>query len=502
MTVGALYQLQQGNVDRMAFLTLNPDITNFKSVYKKYTNFALEYITNYPESKGSSDIDFSYTTKITFKIPRDSDAIRDIYFTFDLPDIYSNSNYQFQWIKRIGEYIVRDVSVRIDTNQNVDKHYAEWFHAYSETTYDEGQKCGYYKMIGNTTELYDPSNAPGNQSIYPSRIPGVSPYAPSIVGRKVYLPLLFWFNKFASMSFPLIAMQYSVMYLDFTLRPLSELYTILDYGGTGYRIRPNNTSSNYIGNFLLQQDTTIKTININPKLEINNIFLDREERKRFGLATHEYLITQLQLVSQPSAVNGEIKIDLKNFNKPVKEIVFMVRRTDLELANQWSNYTNWNLENIPPYSVGYINPNGPTLTITSTNIQSYKTDYLVKSAYLSIENNIMTDGTVINFDNPVQTLVGKDAKFYNLIQNFAYNRNVPADVGIYTYSFSFDNYSLQPSGAINMSSIINKALSLNLTNISNTGYNGSSYGYNIYVFAVNYDILKIMGGLVGTMTSN
>ena len=83
-----------------------------------------------------------------------------------------------------------------------------------------------------------------------------------------------------------------------------------------------------------------------------------------------------------------------------------------------------------------------------------------------------------------------------------YNRNIPNDGGIYTYSFSLDNYSLQPSGAVNMSSIINKSLSLNLTKIDTTGYSGTTYGYNVYVFAVNYDILKIMGGLVGTMTSN
>ena len=502
MTVGALYQLQQGTVDRMSFLTLNPEITNFKSVYKKHTNFALEYISVPPISKGTSDLDWENNTKVRFQIPRDSDAIRDIYLTFELPDIYSNSNYQFQWIKRIAEYIVKDVSIIIDSGQVIDKHYAEWFHAYSETTYDEGQKRGYYKLIGHMPELYDPANAPGNESIYPSATPNVSPYAPSIVGRKLYLPLVFWFNKFASMAFPLISVQYSIMYIEFNLRPLRELYTILDYGGTGYRIRPNNTSTNYIGNFLNPASPTTKSININPNLEINNIFLDREERKRFGLSTHEYLITQLQRINTELSTNGEFKIDLKNINKPVKEIVFMVRRSDLESVNQWSNFTNWNLENIPPYSTGYINPNGPPLTITPTTIETYKTDYLVKAAYLSIESSIITDGRVKNIDNPLQNFVGKDPQFYNLVQNLMYNKNVPGDVGIYTYSFSLDNYSLQPSGAINMSSIANKALTLNLTRISPTGYLNTSYQYSIYVFATNYDILKIMGGLVGTMTAN
>ena len=89
------------------------------------------------------------------------------------------------------------------------------------------------------------------------------------------------------------------------------------------------------------------------------------------------------------------------------------------------------------------------------------------------------------------------------MENFNANTNMPNE-GIYTYSFSLDNSSLQPIGAVNMSSINNKNIILNLTNINpNGGYNsGTTYTYNIYVFAVNYDILKIMGGMVGTMTSN
>ena len=247
MTVGALIQLEYGNADRMSFLTLNPQITHFKSVYKKYTNFATQFITNQPTT--SRPLSFDIDTTISFKIPRDGDAIRDMYLTLELPDIYSDSKYQFQWIKRIGEYIVKDVSIQIDTNQNVDKHYAEWFLAYSELNYDEGKKKGYYEMIGNVPELYDPSNAPGNNGQYPS-----TSYAPSIVNRKIYLPLIFWFNKFASMSFPLVSIQQTVINLTFTFRKLQGLYTVVDYSGapnngTGYRIQPQN-SNHYIGNFL------------------------------------------------------------------------------------------------------------------------------------------------------------------------------------------------------------------------------------------------------------
>ena len=115
MTVGALLQLEYGNTDRMAFLTLNPQITHFKSVYKKYTNFATQFITLQPYAK-SSVLTWDQDTTYTFKVPRDGDAIRDMYLTVELPDIYSDSNYQFQWIKRIGEYIVKDVDIKSIVN--------------------------------------------------------------------------------------------------------------------------------------------------------------------------------------------------------------------------------------------------------------------------------------------------------------------------------------------------------------------------------------------------
>jgi len=158
MTVGALIQLEYGNTDRMAFLTLNPQITHFKSVYKKYTNFSTQFITNLPILNNGM-LAWDQDTTITFQIPRDGDAIRDIYLTLELPDIYSDANYQFQWIKRIGEYIVRRVALQIDTNQAVDTQYGEWFHASSELSLEAGKKAGYYRMIGNIPEMYDPSRS-------------------------------------------------------------------------------------------------------------------------------------------------------------------------------------------------------------------------------------------------------------------------------------------------------------------------------------------------------
>ena len=502
MTAGALIQLEHGTTDRMAFLTLNPQITHFKSVYKKYTNFSTQYITNQPILTAAT-LSFDQDTIVTFEIPRDGDLIRDIYLTFELPDIYSDSNYQFQWIKRIGEYIVKSVRLQIDTNQTVDTQYGEWFHINSEISLDAGKKAGYYKMIGNIPELYDPANAPGNNGIYPAYA-----FAPSIINRKIYLPLTFWFNKFSSQAFPLIAIQKTIMYISFTFRRLQECYTVIDFGNTGKRIKPS-TSNHYIGNFLNPVVATQSSLYINPRLEINNIFLDTEERKRFALSTHEYLINQVQLIKQ-SYSTSQVIFDLKNINKPVSQLAFMIRRSDMEDINEWSNYSNWNVANIPPYSPGYINPYGPALSINTGNIVYYKNKNLLKSAVIRLMANEITTGDAVNNDIPNSArLNGKDFLFYNLLQNFIPNRNIPEE-GIYNYSFSLDNSGLQPIGAVNFSSINNKDLLLTLTPINQnetmnnpTGAVYSSpYNYIIHVFAVNYDIFKIMGGMAGTMTAN
>jgi hypothetical protein len=253
--------------------------------------------------------------------------------------------------------------------------------------------------------------------------------------------------------------------------------------------------------------STQSSLYINPRLEINNIFLDNEERKRFALTTHEYLINQIQLIKQSYNTSSPVTFDLKNINKPITELVFLIRRSDMEDTNDWSNYTNWNVPDIPPYSNGYINPYGPALTINSSNIVYYKNKNLLKSAVIRLMANEITMGTVSNNDNPSQKIDGKDFLFYNLVENFTANRNVPSE-GIYTYSFSLDNTSVQPIGAVNFSSINNKDLQLYLTPINQNetmnSSSGSTYTYNyiIHVFAINYEILKIMGGIVGTMTAN
>ena len=492
MTAGALLQLKNGNVPRMGFLVSNPQISHFKSVYRKYTNFSTQYISVLPQS--SANLSKETEVEVKFKIPRDSDLINDIYFTFELPDIYSRNSLNFQWIRRIGEYIIKEVKFTVGS-QEIDKQYGEYLHIWSELNLSKDQKDGYNRMIGNVTEVFDPESVTGHAA-YPGSATGTALAYPSIVGRKIFVPLHFYFNQHVSNSFPLIAVQYDEMNINFTLRPLQELYTIIE---GGYRRRPSSTDHD-IGRFF-SFNSLNNDLYINPRLEIKNIFLDNEERKRFALQSHEYLGLQVQreLIEGRST---NFDIDLKNINKPIKQLHFIIRRSDFEDLNLWSNFTNWYFTDIPIYSGNHPTTYTTNPTVNSTTIKYYKTLSLVKSAELRLDTHSIVVGNPTDFTGAQESLEGKENSFFNLIQNYKSSRSMPEE-GIYTIAFNLDDYNTrQPNGVSNFSNYSTKELRLFLNEIHNNTYDSSNYNYNIMVFAENYEIIKFMGGLVGTATSN
>ena len=493
MTAGALLQIRNGNTPRMAFLVNNPQISHFKSIYKRYTNFSKEYITLLPNSSGNVDDD--QDVELNFQIPRNADLINDIYFSFELPDIYSRNGLDFQWIRRLGEYMVKDVSLQIGSNTLLDKQYSEWFHIYNELNLTKDQKEGYNRMIGNVVDMYDPEGVSGH-SDYPGTNDSTSLTYPSIVGRRLLLPLQFWFNKHSSKSFPLVALQYDIMAIKLTLRPLKELYTIYNTS-TNYRERPS-TAAHKIGKFLKTSNNET-TLNINPRLEANYIYLDNDERKSFALASHSYLATQVQRIVVEGTTT-DFDINLANINKPITQLYFIIRRTDFENVNLWSNFINWYDTDKPIYASNHIATYRANPTITTSNIKHYQTRQLVKSAELLIDNNPITTGNTKDFTGVNEQIEGKDYAFYNLLQNYRGSKSIP-DEGIYTYSFNLDDHNnIQPNGCCNFSNLNNKRLRLFLNEV-NTG-DGFSYSYNIHVYAVNYEIIKLMGGLVNTTFSN
>ena len=124
------------------YLTGNPQISFFKTVYRRYTNFAMEFY----KLTSNNNVGLSENQLVTYKfdIKRNGDLISDVYFEFTLPNIYSEQE-EFQWIKNIGFNIINKVTVFIGGSK-IDENYGEWFDIWNELSQDESKKQNFNEL--------------------------------------------------------------------------------------------------------------------------------------------------------------------------------------------------------------------------------------------------------------------------------------------------------------------------------------------------------------------
>lgn len=474
------------------YLTSNPKISYFKTVYHRYTNFATELIEVSPYI-ANKDIQLTSESEVEFQLSRNGDLVKDILFTFTLPAIYSNhsttSGRNFRWIERIGEMIIKEVTFNIGGRQ-IDKHYGEWLHIWSELTLLAEHREGYNKMIGNVVEVYNPESIE-----YISGYPTSTATIPSIKSRKIYVPLKFFFNETYSNALPLIALQYdSAPTIKIKLRSLEELYTIVDTD----RKRPLTSVANHnIGYYLSHESSTaVTSYDMNTNLEVEYIFIDKDERTRFALADHRYLSSQLQyrtdvISNQSGDFNYTFDLDLHGLTT---NLIWVIRRTDHEDANMWSNYTNWptSLDPLRTYS-GSVdsNPFG-SHSLSSQDELSY------------LEKNIMLNARLELGSEAQSRFATKSWQLFNLIDSYQHCTRIPTDC-IYSYSFALKNDNVrQPSGSINLSTVSKIYLRLVLNKNCSQDITGSTtpYNYRIMLFSRGLNNFRIMGGLGDMEFSN
>lgn len=272
------------------YLTGNPQITFFKTVYRRYTNFALEAI----EQTFNGTVDFG--RRVTSTISRNGDLINRTYLQVDVPAVTSGASDDFAWSRSLGHTLVKNVEIDIG-GQRIDKQYGEWLTIWNELTLPATKLSGFNEMIGNTSEMY----TPGTPADKPAK--------------RLYIPLQFWYNRNPGLSLPLIALQYHEVKIILELRPVSECYTA-------------------------SQDPTSGVPSLSAgSLYVDYVYLDTDERRRFAQVSHEYLIEQLQFTGEEtiSSVNNKIRL---NFNHPCKEFVWVARTQASEAANEWMNFTD------------------------------------------------------------------------------------------------------------------------------------------------------------------
>ena len=267
-----------------------------------------------------------------------------------------------------------------------------------------------------------------------------------------YIPLNFWFTKNIGDALPLIALQNHEIKLKLELRKLSELIVT---DGTSVESSGDITEIKIFGDF---------------------IYLEDQERKLFAEQEHEYLIEQVQHDIY-SLNEGKNNIELELFKNPVKELIWVFRhknRKSIVNATSSSNYS-LNLKTSNTNANDYFNYSSNSIN-TSLGLNTYD---VFKSA------NIELNGSHDRFSV-------REAPYFRQIEPLQHHSNIPQK-HIYCYSFCLNPEKHQPSGTLNMSVIDSKKLILN---------NVISSDFELLVYAIGYNVLKISGGTSTLLYSN
>ena len=401
---GALLQLIAIGVQDI-YLIGNPQITYFKNVYKKYTNFAIESIQQVFDGK----TDFGQLCKVT--IDRKGDLVKDILIDILLPALPEG----YYWTNGIGNVLLKQVDLEIG-GQLVDRHYSEWLDIWGQLTTTAGKIGSYNAMLG-----------------YFDSISSLVVNAEKAF--RVQIPLMFWFNREYGLALPLIALQYHEVSLKIYFRSLNEC------------IRNNTVATQLSGYSFLEC-----------KCWADYIMLDTEERRTFANQSHEYLIEQLQFADDTTVASGASNSNRRlNFNHPVKELYWVLVPNKYEQANP----------------------------LTGNQQLNY-----------SVPDDSETFSTGVLYLNGTERFAARPAVYFRLVQNYQYHTRYTGK-NIYTYSFGIYPERNQPSGTCNMSKFTNINLYLDYS-----GINKSGNDLVLKIYAINYNILRIMSGMGGLSFSN
>lgn len=416
MSGGLLELVARGEQDK--HLIGSPQFSYFKEIYKRHTNFSKESKRVY------FDQTLKWDAKLKVDIPKNGDLVNNILVFFELEDIPQET---IGYANDIGHVVVEDVKFYIG-NTLIDHHTNDWLNIWSELTSASGKREGLNNMLGK----------------YPIESAN---FVKLNRGGKFFVPLYFWFNDFHGSSLPLVALQYHDITIEIKICKFYKVWK-------RFNRRTNEFPRNVLAKETINnQDIPAKEYKIKELyLLVDYVYLDSQERKFFAKNDHQYLIKQLQINKSNIVQNNmsSIRLDL-NFKHPVLELIWLVKRKDLESTKDWFNYSDKLLTQLDdPYS----DP--------------------IETAQLYL--------------NGLERTTELENIYLRIYQPYRKHTNVP-DAFIYVYSFAIKPEKYNPSGTCNFSHIDNAQLNITFKkNISES---------EVVVFATNYNILRIKCGMAG-----
>ena len=403
------------------YLTGNPQITFFKVVYRRHTNFSMESI----EQTFNGTVDFG--KKVSATISRNGDLVGPMYLQVTIPAIAASS-YNYIWNHYVGLNLINNVEIEIG-GQRIDKHYSHWMYIWSELTVSAGKADGFKQIVGEVPASLQTLHTAAAQTT-------------------LHVPLQFWFCRNPGLALPLIALQYHEVKCNIEFESFANCIRGHGAGDTDSKGGAYATTPTLVGG----------------SLWVDYIYLDTDERRRFAQVSHEYLIEQLQYSEETGAANSN-NFRL-NFNHPVKEIVWVAQKSASVASGQLQrfNYTN-------ALDTAFLD------TIDGNVGGSFGGgDNLVSDAKLQLNGH--------------DRFATRPGAYFNYVQPYQHHSGSP-DEGINCYSFALKPEEHQPSGTCNFSRIDNATLNMNL-----------SAAATVRIYAVNYNVLRVMSGMGGLAYSN
>ena len=378
------------------YLTGNPQITFFKVVYRRHTNFSIESI------RQSFSGNFNFGNRVTSQISRNGDLVSKMILEVDLPQLQNiptnvwTDNQAHRYVNYIGLRLIKSVELEIG-GQKIDKQYSDWMYIWNELSLPIEKHNGYQTMVGADTDMT------------------------SFKDTKLYIPFEFWFCRNIGLALPLIALQYHEVKVNIEI----ETFENCTYIGSAYQKSAGTANIKNIKNATLYADY---------------IFLDTDERRRFAQLSHEYLIEQLQYSGEDTIKKEQKSIQL-TMNHPVKELVWTIKPDDNDV---WYNYTT------EKFDCNIAGDSNFAYKLNSADLNYSNLTNTILGVVPSGQNPVVQASLQLNGND---RFTPRDGDYFSLVQQYQHHTNISQNKGINVYSFALKPEEHQPSGTLNMSRI-------------------------------------------------
>jgi hypothetical protein len=509
------------------YLTGNPQITFWKVVYRRHTNFAVESIEQVFNGTGD------FGKKVVCQIQRNGDLITKMFLKVVLPALGAG----YAWTPKVGHAMIKTAELNIGGTP-IDKHYGDWMNVWYELARKFAHDRGYDIMIGNTKELTVSTIGTAQATLY--------------------VPLYFFCCRNDGLALPLIATQYHDTRVEIEFQPVAQLVC-----GTSAATAPSVSM-------------------VSCSLFVDYVYLDSEERKKFAQASHEYLIEQVQFTGAESVTSKNAKFRL-SYNHPCKALYWNIQQNKYLNTNGTYKFLAWNPKDWEAmriqatkraalawgtltngvYTKGSMTGDwanalsaarvvGPDVSgsdVSNNDVDNLVVlgtplpDWFISSTVEEIKTGLGFTGTratsgdgsadldivVRQWDNygvflnknvnPVDQVLlqlngqdrfsKRDGNYFNYVMPWQCHSNTPCD-GVNMFSFALNPEEHQPSGTCNMSRIDNATLNIDfITSVSYATASAiASWTVSVAsdakcnIYATNYNVLRIMSGMAGLAYSN